>query len=217
MGAGNPILKPSEGRAAALIDVGIGNIDSVAAVLRFLGMEIRFVSSSDDLSGATHVILPGVGAFRAGMAALDAHGLVEPLRRIGQTGRVHLMGICLGMQLLGEHSEEGDCKGLGILPFKVQRIQQVATETIKVPHVGFTTVRGYDPVGLFDGLGEGADFYFTHSYAVHALGIDANIGTVCYGHDLVAAFDAGSVCGAQFHPEKSQSNGLLMLKNFFER
>lgn len=217
MDAGSPISKPIEKSRAALIDVGIGNIDSVAAVLRFLGLDFRFISCADDLADTTHIILPGVGAFKAGMAALDAHGLVLPLRDLAKQGTTRLLGICLGMQLLGERSEEGGCEGLGVMPFDVCRIQQPTFGAIKVPHVGFSTVSGYEPEGLFDGLGECADFYFTHSFAVHSLGREANIGQVCYGAELIAAFDAGSICGAQFHPEKSQSNGLQMLKNFFER
>lgn len=217
MDAGNRLSKQTDRRTAAIIDAGIGNIDSVAAVLRFLGADFRLVSTAEGLIGATHIVLPGVGAYRAGMAALERHGLVGPIRDLARVGTANLMGICLGMQLLGEHSEEGDCEGLSIMPFRVRKIGQPSSVALKIPHVGFSTVGGYRPVGLFAGLGESADFYFTHSFAVHAIKGAANIGRVRYGADLVAAFDAGRVCGAQFHPEKSQSNGVQMLKNFFER
>lgn len=214
MVAGSPLSTPIDRAAVALIDVGIGNIDSVAAVLQFLGADFRRVSSRDDLAGATHVILPGVGAFGAGMEALHAHGLVPALREVAHIGSSRLLGICLGMQLLGEHSEEGDCPGLGIMPFRVRRIEPPEQSHLKVPHVGFTTLQNYAPHGLFDDLGGSADFYFTHSFAVRRLHAPANIGWAHYGDEFVAAFDAGRICGAQFHPEKSQSNGLQLMKNF---
>lgn len=217
MDAGNPLSKRTDHSTAAIIDAGIGNIDSVAAVLRFLGADFRLVSTADELAGATHVILPGVGAYRAGMASLERHGLIEPIRDLARTGTANLIGICLGMQLLGEHSEEGDCEGLGIMPFRVRRINQLPPAPVKVPHVGFSKVSGYQPVGLFEGLGESSDFYFTHSFAVHSIAIPANIGWASYGAHLIAAFETDKICGAQFHPEKSQSNGLQMLKNFLER
>lgn len=217
MDAGSPSLRQTEARAVAIINAGIGNIDSVAAALRYLGVEPRFVSSPDQLNGLTHVVLPGVGAYRAGMAALDRHGLVGPLRALAREGPVRLLGICLGMQLLGAHSEEGDCAGLELMPFDVRRIRSDTGDGVKVPHVGYSVVTGYRPEGLFAGLGAQADFYFTHSFAAKEVGSAAQAGMVRYGENLLAAFEAGSICGAQFHPEKSQSNGLQFFKNFLEK
>jgi glutamine amidotransferase len=203
--------------SVAIVDVGVGNIDSVAAALRYLGVEPELVSSPDRLAHLTHLVLPGVGAYRAGMAALDRHGLVAPLRSLAAAGKVRILGICLGMQLLGVHSEEGDCEGLGLMPFPVRRLKGDAGMGLKVPHVGFSLVEGYRPEGLFAGLGQNANFYFTHSFAARDVGEPANAGFVHYGEGLLAAFDAGHICGAQFHPEKSQSNGLQLFKNFLEK
>lgn len=205
--------------APAIINAGIGNIDSVAAALRYLGVEARLVSTPVALEGVSHVVLPGVGAFRAGMAALDAHHLIEPLRALARDGKTRLLGICLGMQLLGDHSEEGDCAGLAVMPFRVKRIRATdsAGGIVKVPHVGFSTVYGYQPSGFFAGLEEQADFYFTHSFAARGVSDGANVGRTRYGEELVAAFEAGRICGAQFHPEKSQANGLQLFKNFLEQ
>lgn len=218
MVAGNPHLRQTEPVNAAIIDAGIGNIDSVLSALRYLGVEARLASTPEALSGVRHIVLPGVGAFRAGMAALEDHGLIEPLRVRACDGETRLLGICLGMQLLGEHSEEGDCEGLGIIPFRVQRISTIDTAgcNIKVPHVGFSTVYGYQARGFFADLDERSDFYFTHSYAVHDFEGNANVARTLYGEELIAAFEIGRICGAQFHPEKSQSNGLQLFKNFFE-
>ncbi|WOK35102.1 imidazole glycerol phosphate synthase subunit HisH [Sphingomonas sp. C3-2] len=216
MAVGNQISTPTDSQIA-LIDANIGNIDSVASALRYLGLDFRLASSAEELVNVSHVILPGVGAFRAGMAALDSHGLISPLRALSRSGESKLLGICLGMQLLGDHSEEGDCDGLAIMPFQVRRLPQPSTGTIKVPHVGFTSVAGYQTSGLFSGLGDAADFYFTHSFAVHEIDRPANLGWSQHGTEFIAAFDAGNICGAQFHPEKSQSNGLQLLKNFLDQ
>ncbi len=201
---------------ASVVNVGIGNIDSVERALRYLGVPYDTVSDPSSLAGATHVLLPGVGAFRAGMDALKAHGLVEPLRELGQGadgGRI--LGVCLGMQLLGTYSEEGECEGLGLLPYRVTRMQADPAVGVKVPHVGFASVYGYESNGLFAGLNERSDFYFTHSYAVHDVGVPCNKALCSHGEPFIAAFDTGSICGAQFHPEKSQANGLQLLRNFF--
>jgi len=199
----------------SVVDVGIGNIDSVERALRFLGLPYETVSDPSSLTGATHVLLPGVGAYRAGMDALNTHGLVEPLRRLGQGGGSRILGICLGMQLLGTYSEEGDCEGLGLLPFRVNRMRADPTAGVKVPHVGFASIQGYKSSGIFAGLSERSDFYFTHSYAVQDIGVSCNQAICYHGEPFIAAFDADSICGAQFHPEKSQANGLHLLRNFF--
>jgi imidazole glycerol-phosphate synthase subunit HisH len=200
----------------ALVNVGIGNIESVERALNFIGVDYESVSDPDGLHGADTILLPGVGAFKAGMAALDAHNMVEPIRAAAKSGRARLFGICLGMQLLGTYSEEGDCEGLCVVPFSTRRIRPFGTNALKIPHVGFATVHGYHGTGLFAGLPPQADFYFTHSYGVEDAIDDANIAWTRDGLRVVGAFDAGRVCGAQFHPEKSQSNGLRILKNYFE-
>lgn len=198
-----------------LVNVGLGNIESVEKALRFLGIRYETATDAQGLAEATHVILPGVGAFRAGMSALQAYGVVEPLRRLGRDGAAKILGICLGMQLLGEHSEEGDCAGLGLLPFRVEAMKPQPELGIKVPHVGFSSVEGYQSNGLFSELPECADFYFTHSYAIRTAQFSANMGYCTHGDRFVAAFESGLISGAQFHPEKSQANGLRLLRNFF--
>lgn len=200
----------------SVVNVGIGNIDSVERALRYLGVPYETGSDPSLLAASTHVLLPGVGAFRAGMEALGAYGLIEPIRKLGQNSSgIRLLGVCLGMQLLGTYSEEGDCEGLGLLPYRVTRMPADPVNGIKVPHVGFSTIEGYQTNGLFADLGDRSDFYFTHSYAVHDVGVSCNQAICQHGVPFIAAFDTGSIFGAQFHPEKSQANGLRMLKNFF--
>lgn len=200
-----------------VVDVGIGNIMSVVAALDFLGVDYRTVSEPGPLAEASHLILPGVGSFGAGMAALRAAGMVAPIQEFSTIGQKPLLGICLGMQLLAQHSEEGDCDGLGLIPAKIQLMSAVSPTQaqVKVPHVGFSTLSGFSADGLFAELPESPDFYFTHSYALKELdGTDGNIARCEHGEEFVAAFQFGNLCGAQFHPEKSQTNGLSFLRNF---
>jgi len=201
-----------------VVDVGIGNIMSVVAALDFLGVDYRTVSDPAQLTIATHLILPGVGSFRAGMQALHAAGMVEPIREFALVRKKPTLGICLGMQLLAEHSEEGDCAGLGLVPARIELMSAIAPSggrPVKVPHVGFSTLYGFRAEGLFDELPPEPDFYFTHSFALKSLvGAEGNIAKCTHGEEFVAAFQFEKLCGAQFHPEKSQTNGLRFLKNF---
>ncbi len=201
----------------AVIDVGIGNMKSVSGALEFLGAAHELVSQPAALEGATHVILPGVGAFGAGMRALHDAGMVEALHAYHAGGARAVLGICLGMQLLTAHSEEGQCDGLGLLPSRIEKMRAQAGEfgSVKVPHVGFSTLHDYRPDGLFADLPQDPDFYFTHSYALKTIADPTvNRATCVHGDTFIAAFQAGRLCGAQFHPEKSQTNGLRFLKNF---
>lgn len=203
----------------AVVDVGIGNIKSVLAALDFLGVDCRTVSDAAALAAATHVILPGVGAFDAGMRALRSAGMVEPIRAASIEHGKPMLGICLGMQLLAAHSEEGDCAGLGLVSARIERMPASAPgqEAVKVPHVGFASLYGFDARGLFSNLCAEPDFYFTHSYALMDLQEPtANIARCRNGVEFAAAFQIGNLCGAQFHPEKSQTNGLGLLRNFLD-
>jgi glutamine amidotransferase len=203
---------------AAVIDVGIGNIKSVVAALDFLGVERTIASEASVLEDATHLVLPGVGSFAAGMRALEQANMVEAIRKFAFEGKGHVLGICLGMQLLAEHSEEGDCAGLGLLPANIELLDSVSSSgiSVKVPHVGFSAVHGFNSIGLFDSLPEHPDFYFTHSYALKTANQEVGNFALCeHGETFIAAFQIGRLCGAQFHPEKSQTNGLRFLKNYF--
>jgi glutamine amidotransferase len=200
----------------AVIDYGAGNLRSVLHALNALGAEsIRVVRTPHELRGADKIILPGVGAFGAGMNALRDQGLVGPLRDAAFAG-TPLFGICLGMQFLFETSDEmGDHDGLGILSGRVTRIPQ--TGGLKIPHMGWNTVHATRPSALTDRLGADAYAYFVHSY--HCLPADPAdvLLTTHYGVSIVAGVERGSVYGVQFHPEKSQQTGLNILAGFLER
>lgn len=199
-----------------VIDSGLGNIWSVLNALRFLGARPAVTSSPKEVAQGTRLILPGVGAFSAGMDALRDQGLEEPILEAVKSRQVPILGICLGMQLLAASGNEGgEADGLGLIEQRVEPFSENEVAGRKIPHVGIDAVEISDRQGLFDGLEPHASFYFTHAYRM----LPCNNGREAscrYGVEFLAAFHYGNVCGTQFHPEKSQSNGLRLLKSFME-
>jgi len=197
----------------AVIDYGAGNLRSVLHALNHLQVEsVRVVQDARDLKGAAKIILPGVGAFGAGMEKLRAQNLVRPIRDAVFAGTPYL-GICLGMQFLFERSDEmGDHEGLGILPGYVTRFPNDLG--LKVPHMGWNNLLFHKPSGLTDALQADSYAYFVHSYyCVPAEQADV-VATVDYGIPVTAVIQRDNIYGVQFHPEKSQRTGLQILTNF---
>lgn len=194
-----------------LIDYGINNLRSVEKACLHVGLPVRLVSDADSLSRAEKLILPGVGAYPAGMQALHRLGLVGPIRDAVQRG-VPLLGICLGMQLLFDESEEmGLTAGLGLIPGRVVRID---AGDLPVPHMGWNQLHVRVASGLLAGIPDEAHAYFVHSYACLPAQPESVQATTEYGGELAAVVGQGNVFGIQFHPEKSQAIGLRILKNF---
>ncbi|PPT27032.1 imidazole glycerol phosphate synthase subunit HisH [Xanthomonas arboricola] len=192
----------------ALIDAGGANLGSVRYALERLGVEARLVRDAAGLQGAQRVILPGVGAAPEAMSRLRAQGLVEPLRQL----QVPLIGICLGMQLLFEHSEEGDVDCLGLLPGIVRHMTPALG--IRVPHMGWNQLVPMRASALLDDLPERASAYFVHGYAAP---VTADTVAACdHGGLFTAVVQQGLRCGAQFHPERSAETGARILRNFLE-
>lgn len=196
-----------------VIDMGLGNIRSLASALSFLGASHVVTDDPATLRNATHVILPGVGAFDAAMTKLSEASLIGPFRDYAIEQRKPVLGVCLGMQLLCEGSEEGELPGLGVMQGIFRRLR--TEERHKVPHVGFSPVYGYKREGMFEGVGETTHYYFTHSYALFEVEDEGcNVAVCDHARQFVAAYQRGRVCGVQFHPEKSQSTGLKLITNF---
>ena len=190
----------------ALVDAGGANLGSVRYALERLGATVRIVRDADGLAGADHVILPGVGAAGTAMALLRARGLDVALRALD----VPLLGICLGMQLLFESSEEGDVACLGLLPGRVRRI--APTAGVRVPHMGWNVLQPIRDSALLHGIDGAARMYFVHGYAA-PVG-EACVASATHGARFAAIVESGSVAGAQFHPERSSAPGARLLANF---
>jgi glutamine amidotransferase len=193
----------------AIVDYGIGNLGSVSKAFRHVGADARLTGVPDELRRANALVLPGDGAFAAAMDELRARGLLPVLREAVAAGRP-LLGICIGMQLLFEQSEEhGRHAGLGLLPGRVRRFDG----TLPVPHMGWNRLRPLRPHPLFDGIEPGSHVYFVHSYHCDAPP-ELTLATSEYGREFAAVVGRDRVLGVQFHPEKSQAVGLRMVANF---
>jgi glutamine amidotransferase len=198
-----------------IIDYGMGNIWSVVNAFRYLGCEPIIANDPDLVADAEALLLPGVGSFRKAMLALNDSGLDQAILHAVQTNGRKILGICLGMQLLGTSgSEDGETVGLGLIPASVGRFSSQKVGGAKIPHVGFNIVHSKPESRLFRGLPGSADFYFVHSYRMLAYGLGGLVATCNYGVDFLAAYEDANIFATQFHPEKSQSNGLVLLKNF---
>lgn len=199
----------------AIIDYGMGNLRSVEKALAHVGAQAAVTQDPEVLEKATGVVLPGVGAFAQAMDNLKAAGLVEPIRRAIASGKPFL-GICLGLQLLFETSEErfGDDaalpRGLGIVPGRVRRFPAGP----KVPQIGWNTLLFPKATRLFAGVDEGSYVYFVHSYYAEPADPAVVAAVTEYGIEYCSAVEAGNVMAVQFHPEKSSRVGLQILSNF---
>ncbi len=213
----------------AIIDYGMGNVRSVLAGFKRVGCNAIVTRDPDLIEGSTHIVLPGVGAFKDCMENLRGYGLMEPLKEAIEGGKPFL-GICLGLQILFEESEEfGRSQGVGLVKGRVMRFREGMTEEIedrrrgeryrlplKIPHMGWNSIRIVRPHPLLKGISDGSYFYFVHSYYVVPEEGEVVVTTTSYGVDFVSAVAWDNVFACQFHPEKSQKVGLRLLKNFSE-
>lgn len=194
-----------------MIDYGIGNVRSVQKALEYVGAEVALAADPEAIRTAGRLVLPGVGAYGAGMAALRERDLVEAIQEAAGRG-APLLGICLGMQLLFDESEEmGHHKGLGLLRGRVARFP---AQELKVPHVGWNEIEHDGNHPLLAGVPAGSHAYFVHSYYCIPADPTAVIARTTYGLPFAAIAGRENVAGIQFHPEKSQHVGLRILRNF---
>ena len=193
----------------------MGNLWSVASALHYLGFSYNIVNDPRAISEAGILILPGVGSFRQAMLSICRQGLDDAIVKAVSGKKCKILGICLGMQLLGEKSsEDGETQGLGLIPASVNRFDEAGTFASKIPHIGFNAVHSPENSLLFRDLNSGSDFYFVHSYRLLP-GDLPGISSLCkYGTSFLAAYENENIFATQFHPEKSQTNGLKLLKNF---
>ena len=198
----------------AIIDYDAGNLRSVEKALEALGAETVVTRDPEVIAGSSRVILPGVGSFGDAMERLNQYGLPDVIRRT-VSGNKPFLGICLGLQLLFEESEESPgVPGLGILKGKILKIPQM--EGLKIPHMGWNSLNLKPDSRLFAGIRDQEYVYFVHSYYLKAQEESQVAATTWYGTEIHAAVEAGNVFACLFHPEKSGDTGLRILKNFLE-
>ena len=193
-----------------IIDYGMGNLRSVEKGLQKVGVEVEHLTDAERLQSCDGLILPGVGAFGDAMRNLRDLNMIEALRAFIESGRP-LLGICLGLQLLFDYSEEhGRFEGLGVIPGRVVRLPG----SVKVPHMGWNVVEVKRDTPLFESIEQGSRFYFVHSFYCDPVDSACTIATTPYGLDFTCAAGKDNVLGVQFHPEKSSTLGLSVLENF---
>ncbi len=198
-----------------IVDYGVGNVQALANIYKRLEIPCMQARSAAELAGASHVILPGVGAFDWAMARLQASGMREALDELVQVQQKPALGICVGMQMMAGGSEEGQLTGLGWFDAHVRRFDEskISSRT-HLPHMGWNDVEPTRTDGLLSDLGKDARFYFLHSYFFAPNDPSDVLATTVYGERFACAVKRGNVHGAQFHPEKSHGWGIQLLKNF---
>lgn len=201
-----------------IVDYGVGNLGSIVNMLKKVGAKAQASSDPAVLRQAEKLILPGVGAFDAGMKKLNETGLVPVLSELVLDKKVPVIGLCLGMQLMTKHSEEGTEAGLGWIEAKTVRFKFGPENTqLKVPHMGWNTLDICRSHPLVADLGPESRFYFVHSYHIVCADQTDVVAYTDYGYPVAAIINRGNIMGAQFHPEKSHKYGMQLFKNFAER
>ncbi|WP_460117030.1 imidazole glycerol phosphate synthase subunit HisH [Pseudomonas sp. S2_C03] len=200
-----------------IIDYGLGNIQAFVNVYKRLHIPVAVARCVDDLEGAQKLILPGVGAFDHAIERLNASGMRPALTEFVQGRKVPVLGICVGMQILADSSDEGTLPGLGWVPGSVRSFKSIPKlKDLALPHMGWNDVSPTTGSALFKGFEAEARFYFLHSYFFDCVDPEHVAATSSYGLDFSCAVRAGNVYGVQFHPEKSHHFGVGLLKNFAE-
>jgi glutamine amidotransferase len=203
-------------RMLTIVDYGSGNVGSIANMLRRSGVDVGVATTAEAVESASRLILPGIGAFDSVMQRFADSGLMEAVLGRLRAG-VPTLGICVGMQILSSGSDEGVLAGLGLVAARTRSLKSmIADDTIRIPHMGWSTLRVRHPSPLLIGLPEGARFYFVHSFAVVCDDPVQEVATVDYGgSDKIAAIvQRDNLFGVQFHPEKSRNFGMALLNNF---
>ncbi len=196
-----------------IVDYGCGNMRSVVKACQRIGSQVIVSSDRNEIEQADKIILPGVGHFKNGMTKLESYGLVEILNYKVLDRKIPILGICLGMQLFTQHSEEGSVNGLGWL--NARTIKMITeNEKLKVPHIGWNSVKILKYNTLISNSDDDAGFYFVHSYHVVCSDFSDVLSTTQYGIEFVSGVLKDNILGVQFHPEKSHKIGLKLLQNF---
>jgi glutamine amidotransferase len=197
-----------------IVDYGLGNVRAIANIYGRLNIPATIASTPDAMLEADRLILPGVGAFDHAMRRLNASKLREPLDRLVLERGTPVLGICVGMQMMAERSDEGSEKGLAWIPGEVKRLGEPASEPLRLPHMGWNSITPEGEHRLFTGLGDDARFYFLHSYYFAPASSSSVLAVTEYSQVFPCSVGIGHIAGVQFHPEKSHEWGTAVLRNF---
>jgi imidazole glycerol-phosphate synthase subunit HisH len=197
-----------------VVDYGVGNLGSIINMFRKIGVEAHISADIAEIEKAEKILLPGVGAFDAAMGSINDKGFIPVLNHCALERKIPVMGICLGMQLLTQGSEEGNMKGLGWLDAYTHKFRQSETNPVKIPHMGWNTVTPVGTSPLTTGFDDTYKFYFSHSYYVQCRDKANVILKTTHGVTFDAAIQKGNIFGTQFHPEKSHKYGMDIFRNF---
>jgi len=198
----------------AIVDYGMGNLHTVKRKLDRIGVQAQLTSDPGEVLAAEKLLLPGVGHFGKAMEHLTDLGLLEALQEAVVVRKTPILGICLGMQLLARHSQEGDAQGLGWIDADVVRFAVEDTRRTKVPHMGWNDVRPERPNPLLEGVTDETEFYFVHAYHLVCRDPEDVLGVTDYGYPFTSVVQRDNIYGVQFHPEKSHEAGQVLLTNF---
>jgi glutamine amidotransferase len=196
-----------------IIDYGMGNLGSVKKAFELLKCKIEISNNPEKIRCANKIVLPGVGQFRAGMNNLRNMNLIDAINDAVNIKKKPILGICLGMQLLAKHSEEGDSSGLGWIDAEVVRFVNIANK-LKIPHMGWNSIQQVKECPILDFNNNNYEFYFVHSYHFKANDPNDIIAHTNYYYDFVSVVQKGNIFGVQFHPEKSHDGGRNLLQKF---
>lgn len=203
-------------QSIAIIDYGMGNLNSVRKKLLSLKADVIITSDKNEILAADKIILPGVGHFGKAMENLKSLGLIDTLNEAVLIQKKPILGICLGMQLMAKKSAEGDVEGLGWIDSEVVRLEVTDTLKYKIPHISWNQIQISKESKLMEGMDNGTEFYFVHSYHVKLKNISEQINTTEYQQTFTSAFEKENIYGVQYHPEKSHDAGLNLLSNFLK-
>lgn len=199
-----------------IVDYGLGNILAFQNMYKRMNIEAGVARTAGDLEGATRIVLPGVGAFDEAMELLEKSGMRPRLTELVKDHRVPVIGVCVGMQILAQRSDEGSKPGLGWIDGEVKHFNSLSGLQLPVPHMGWNDVRAGAGQKLFAGLESESRFYFLHSFYFRCLHAEDVAASSLYGSDFACALHRDNIYGVQFHPEKSHHYGARLLKNFAE-
>jgi glutamine amidotransferase len=196
-----------------IIDYGMGNLRSVQKAFERVGVSVKISGIVDEILSADKIVVPGVGHFEQGVSNLEERGLFKALNEVVIEKKIPIIGICLGMQLMTEYSEEGNCEGFGWIKGRTRKFS-FQCNGLKIPHMGWNNLITTKTNSLYNGITEDNFFYFVHSYYVCCENENNILAETNYGNKFVSSFQKENIFGCQFHPEKSHDAGLKILSNF---